>query len=167
MEGMDETSLNLESQFVFLCNLGLQIFINMTKAKPIARSILDGKNPIQYSDFLGYQKIRDILLKSKERCDLLLDETDLPYKAAGHYIDCMLDECSIITRMYLSKPISSDELCYHIDFHEAVDCDEYNKLFLPEVPPENRYDVIDFQKKMDDRLVLIYAQLLVNLELCI
>ena len=157
--------MKYESAFIFYVNLGLHFFIHMTKGRTYASKILEGTNPITYADFKKLQKIRDLLLQGKDRYELLKDNTDLPYESAGHYIDCMLDECSLIIRMYLSKPIAIQDLCLHMDFRDAVRKEDYNKLFLPEVPPEDRKDILDFQMTEDDRLELFYGQILVNIEM--
>ena len=165
MESLGDNDLKYESAFIFYVNIGLHFFIHMTKGRTYASKILEGENPISYAEFLKLQKIRDILMKSKERYELLKDDTDLPYESAGYYIDCMLDECSFMMMIYLSKPIAIQDLCLHMDFRDAVNKDDYNKLFLPEVPPEDRQDIIEFQKTSDERISLFYGQILVNIEM--
>ncbi len=157
--------MSIESAFIFLTNLGLNFFIHMTRGRHIAANMLDGKDPIPYADYLKYRKIHDILMKSKERCDMLIEETDLPYENASRYIDCMLDECALMIKFYLSKPVNVNDICYIVDYREAVDKDDYNKLFLPEVAPEDRQEMIDFQNKSDERLDMMYAHILVYNEL--
>ena len=157
--------MKLESAFIFYTNLGMHFFIHMTKARYHAMSILEGKDPISYAEFMNYQKIRDILSMMKERCEMLKGDTDLPYEAAGLYMDVMLEECSIMFKFYLHKPIVIEDLTTHIDNRDRVHCDEFNKLFLPEVPPEDRKDVLAFQKDMDKRLEIMYGQILAYNEL--
>ena len=155
----------MESAFIFYCNLGLTFFIHMSKARIHAVKMLAGQNPISYAQFLGYQKIRDILLKSKERCELIKGDSDLPYESAELYMDVMLEECSMMFKFYLNKPIEMGDICKHVDIRERVSKDDYNKLFLTEVPPEDRKDVLDFQAGMNDRLEILYGQILVYNEL--
>ena len=150
-----------ESAFSFFVSLGLNFFIHMTNAKKYAALMLNEANVIPYSDFVTYQKVRELLMSSKERYELLKDETDLPYADAGRYIDCMLEECGIMIKIHLSKTIPLEDLCLHIDEREKVDKDVYNKLFLPEIAPEDRKTLLDFQAKSDSRLDVMYAQILV------
>ncbi len=165
MSSLEDSDMKLESAFIFYTNLGMHFFIHMTKARYHAMNILQGQNPISYADFMAYQKIRDILEKMKERCEMLKGDTDLPYEAAGLYMDVMLEECSIMFKFYLHKPIAVEELTTHVDNRDRVHCDEFNKLFLPEVAPEDRKDVLTFQKDMDKRLEIMYGQILAYNEL--
>lgn len=157
--------MKLESAFIFYTNLGMHFFIHMTKARYHAMSILEGKDPTSYAEFMNYQKIRDILMKMKERCEMLKGDTDLPYEAAGLYMDVMLEECSIMFKFYLQKPIAIEELTAHIDNRDRVHSDEFNKLFLPEVAPEDRKCVLDFEQGMNKRLEIMYGQILAYNEL--
>ena len=165
MSSLDDADMKLESAFIFYTNLGMHFFIHMTKARYHAAAILSGNNPISYAEFTGYQKIRDMLTKSKERCDMLKGDTDLPYEAAGAYMDVMLEECSIMFKFYLNKPIAIEEITSHIDHRECVNHEAFNKLFLPEIAPEDRKDMLDFQSKMDHRLEIMYGQILAYNEL--
>jgi hypothetical protein len=161
---MDHDTM-LEGMFNFYCGLGLNFYIHMTRAKSIAFDYMDGKNSVTYEDYLTVKKIRTMLEGSKERYELLKDNTDLPYEDAYRYIVCMLDECSLITRIYLSKHIDLGDICYHIDLFDSVGPDEYNKLFLTELSPEDRKIMLDFQQDADSRKDIILAQLVVALEL--
>ena len=165
LNSLTEEDMKLESSFVFYSNLGIDFYIHMAAAKNIANAMLDGGAKVSYAEFIKTQKIRDMLNKSKARCDDLKDDTDLPYAAAGRYIDCMLNECSLILKMYLSKDISVKELCRHIDQRTYVSSDDYNKLFLTEFSPEDRGDMVSFQNNMKDRSDLMLAQLIVQNEL--
>lgn len=161
MSSLSDEDLKSESEFTFLSNLGLNFFIHMSQARLIAKDILDGNNPVSYASFLKIQKIRDLLMESKQRYELLKENTDLPYEDASRYIDCMLEECNLLTKLHLAKPVSYEEVCNHIDYRDSTDEENYNKLFLPEISPEDRQLMIEFQKYSPERENLLYAQLLV------
>jgi len=161
LTSLTEDDMKQESGFIFYCNLGIDFFVRISKARFIARALLSGDNPVSYSDFVKTQKIRDQLSQAKLKCTSMLDETDLPYDSAALYINCMLDECNIITRTYLSKQMALDELCMHADRRDRVSSEDFNKLFLCDYPPEERGNIISFQNKMKERAELIYAQILV------
>ncbi len=162
LTSLDDEDMRQESGFIFYCNLGIDFFVRVSKSRFIAKSILNGENPISYSDFMKIQKLKDQFANAKTKCDSMLDETDLPYDSALRYARCMLEECSIITRMYLSKQIALDEICLHMDRRDSVTSDDFNKLCLPDFPPEERGNIVSFQNKMKDRSELFYAQILVN-----
>jgi hypothetical protein len=127
--------------------------------------MLKGSNPISYNEFMKVQKLKGIFEGAKERCELLRDETDLPYAEAERYVDSMLMECSIMIRIYLSKTIQVEDLVYHYDERMRCNCEAFNKLFLPDLDPHDRADIVSFQSKTGMRAELILAQLFVSLEL--
>ena len=81
------------------------------------------------------------------------------------YADCMLQECNILLNIYLSKPMVLYDLCFHIDYRDSVNKDDFNKLILPDYSPQVRADMVTFQNKMDERTDLLYAQILVANEM--
>ena len=165
MENLDEADVQNESAFLFLCNLGLQLFINLSNARSLASEMLQGKQPVAYSDYTRYVKIADLLEQSRERCEPLKGEEDLPYASALEYIECMIAECNLFIRIHLSKEISMDDLCDHIDEREVVDKDAFNKLFLPDYTPDLRAELVSFENHLSDRTNLLFAQVLVSHEL--
>lgn len=165
LSDLDEQDLSIETTFTFLCNLGIDFYMHATKAKGIAMDMLNGGNPISYNEFTKIQKLKVIFEAAKCRCELMRDEKDLPYEDAEIYIDSMLLECSIMIRIYLSKTIQVEDLIFHYDVRQRVNSDAFNKLFLPDLDPHDRGDVVSFQNKSKIRTDLILAQLFVSLEL--
>ncbi len=165
LSGLNDDDLNLETGFIFFCNLGIDLFIHASQGKAIAREMLKGSNPISYTEFMKIQKLKGIFEGAKERCELMRGEADLPYDEAEKYIDSMLLEVSILIRIYLSKMIQVEDLVYHYDERSHVNPDAFNKLFLPDLDPHDRGDLVSFQSKSRMRSDLILAQLFVSLEL--
>ena len=162
MESLTEEDMRMESAFVAYCNIGIGAYYHFSMAQKWSEEILAGSKAVSYSDFMALQRLSELLRIAGERCDLMKDETDLPYVEAGRYIECMLDECSILMRTHLSKIVTIDELCYHLDFREYVDVDAFNKLFLPDYAPEVRREIIAFQNKFAARGDILYALLIVS-----
>lgn len=162
---LNEDEVRDESAFLALTAVNLKLFTHFFKAIPIYQNTLTGNNPVSYSDYVTYQKLRNIFETSLERYELLKDETDLPYDKAGDYIECMLEEFSIFSRIHQSKTIDMDELVMHIDWVNTVDPEAYNKLFLPEVPVELRKSVLDMQNASDNRFDILLSEILVNYDL--
>jgi hypothetical protein len=165
LAGLNEEDLNLETGFIFFCNLGIDLFIHASQGKLIASEMLKGSNPISYGEFMKIQKLKGIFEGAKERCELMHGEADLPYDEAERYVDSMLLECSILIRIYLSKMIQVEDLVYHYDERARVNADAFNKLFLPDLDPHDRGDIVSFQNKSRMRSDLLLAQLFVSLEL--
>ncbi|MBE6518490.1 MAG: hypothetical protein E7Z70_02960 [Thermoplasmata archaeon] len=162
MESLTEEDMRMESAFVAYCNIGISAYFHFSTAQRWSEEILGGRNPVSYPDFMSLQLLSELLRIAGERCDLMKDETDLPYLEAGRYIECMLDECSILMRTHLSKLVTKEELCYHLDFREFVDADAFNKLFLPDFAPEVRREIIAFQNRASSRGDILYALLIVS-----
>ena len=157
--------MRLESTFVFYCSVGIDFYMHMMKAKNDTVKILAGFSPITYKEFSFYQKIKLILEKARVRCNSLKGYTDLPYNDAGKYIDCMITECSMVIKLHLSKAVSHTDIISHIDAREMVVPEAFNKLFLTDFAPEDRKDVLDFERKYDDRTTMLYSMLLMAFEL--
>jgi hypothetical protein len=154
-----------ESGFTFYCNLGMDLYMRMTRAKGYAKDILDGQPPVSYEDFMKFTKMKGLFTVAKEHCEPLVDFEDLPYAEANDYIDCMLDECSIMMRLHLSKPVGVDELCGHVDRRKMVSVDDFNKICLPDYDPRDRGDIVSFENKMQYRTDILYAMILVSAEM--
>ncbi len=162
---LDEDETKLEASFLFYTSVSISLYMHFLKAVPIYQDTLTGKNPVSYSEYVNYQKLRAIFEDSYQRYEILKDDTDLPYDKAGEYIECMEEECSIFSRIHQSKTIDMDELIMHIDWSDSVEQDAFNKLFLPEVPVELRKSVLDYQKEREHRFDVLLSEILVNYEL--
>ena len=165
MTSLDEPSMRYESTFVFFCTIGIDFYMHMTKAKNDTVKILAGFSPITYKDFSNYQRIKLLLEYGQRRCELLKEFTDLPYAEAAAYIRCMLDECSMLIKLHLSKTVPLEEVVLHIDERDKVHPDAFNKLILPDLLPEDRRDVVTFETKFDERTIMMYTMLLMDCEL--
>ncbi len=157
--------MNEESAFTFYSGVALDFFIHATNARTIAVDILQGKGPIGYEEFSKISHVKTLLLSSQARYELLKDNTDLPYGPAGDYIECMLELCSILMRIYLSKPVAVEDLSFMYDWIDDVSFTEYNKLFLPEIEPQYRFEVLTLQRKQDYWKDIILAEIFVGCEM--
>ena len=157
LESLDDKDMKSEGEFVFFCNTGMQFYYHMMRSSVCAQDMLLGKQIVTYSDFSKLQILTQIFADAKKRCDSMLEETDLPYVAAKSYIECMIEECSILKKIHLSKPIMVDELCNHVDAMSKVDPDSFNKIFMPDYPEDIRDGLMSFESKSSDRMDLLYA----------
>jgi len=158
---MNEADMKSEGAFVFFCNQGMKFYYHMMKCSLCVQEILSGEQMITYNDFSKLQLLTQIFTDAQKRCEAMADETDLPYASAKEYVDCMLEECSILKKIHLSKQISVNDLCCHVDNMSKADPDDFNKLFMPDYPPEIKDGLISFEKKSEDRMDLLYAQVIV------
>jgi len=150
---------------MFYCNAGMKFYYHMVRSSVFADEILSGEKLVTYSDFSKLQVLTRIFTDAKSRCEMMSDVPDLPYDSAEAYVDCMLDECSILKKIYLSKQISVTDLCCHVDSLNHVVPDDFNSLFMPDYPPEIKEGLESFESKAKDRLDLLYAQVIVSVRL--
>ena len=154
-----------ESAFVLYTNLGLRLYIRMSRAIPLAEKMLKGEHMISYTDFTRYQLLSSLFNKAKQRCVMMRDYTDVPYASAEEYIDFAIEECGILMKVYLSKQMSVDSLCAHIDRCDRASPDDYNAIFLPDYKEDVRQCVMNFENETEDRMDLVLAQILVAVSL--
>ena len=154
-----------ESTYIFFVSVGIKFYIHMANAKSIYKEISEGENPVTYSDFIQLQSLRETFEECKQRCDLMEDETDLPYVSAGKYIDVVLEAISVLTRIHLRKQVISEELAHLIDRLESASCDDFNKLFLPDFDPHYRERVVLFENSFKTRMDIFLAMLLVCVDM--
>lgn len=165
IDRLNDEEMHDVGAYLAYTSITIRLYTHFIKAIPIFQDTLTGKNPVSYSEYVSYQKMRSIFEDSQDRYEMLKDNTDLPYDKAKDYIDCMIEEFSIFSRIHQSKTIEMDELVMHIDWLDSVDPDAFNKLFLPEVPVELRKNVLDLQKDSEHRFEVLLSEILVNYEL--
>ena len=165
LTSLSEEDMRSEGSFMFYCNAGMDFFCRMVRSKMLADEIESGVQLVTYSDFAKLQLLTQIFTDAKAICQKMSDEDDLPYRPAYDYSSCMLEECSILKKIYLSKQMSIKELCDHVDSVNRVSPDGFNKLFLPELSPEIKGGLETFEHKEEDRLDLLYAQIIVSSKL--
>ena len=158
---MNPDDMKSEGEFVFICNAGMQFYYHMMRSLVCAQDMLEGKQIVTYSDFTKLQMLTSIFTDAQRRCESMVDEKDLPYGSAKDYVDCMLEECSILKKIHLSKPLSVRELCNHVDSMSKVDPDDFNKLFMPDYPQDVKDGLMSFESKSADRMDLLYARVVV------
>lgn len=133
----------------------------MYRAIPIAEKMLKGEHFVTYTDFTRYQLLTNLFSKAKQRCEMLKDTPDVPYASAEEYIDYAIEECGILRKIYLSKQMSVDSLCSHLDRCDRIYPDDFNSIFLPDYPEDVKQCVMNFESTAEDRIDLILAQILV------
>ncbi len=162
LEKMSEKESHMEGAFMFYCRAGMDFYFHMARSLSLAEVILSGEQVVTYGDFSKLQFLTQLFTDAKTRCVMMGDVEGLPYDSALKYAECMLEECSILKRIHLSKQISVHELCDHVDARERVSPDDFNKLFMPDFPPEVQEGLQSFESKANDRLDLLYAQIIVS-----
>ena len=153
--------MRAESAFVVYTNLGLKLYIRMSRAIPLAEKMLNGEHLVPYTEFTRHQLLNSLFNKAKQRCVMMSDVTDVPYASAEEYIDFAMEECGILMKIYLSKQMSVNSLCAHIDRCERVSPDDFNAIFLPDYKEDVRQCVMNFESETEDRMDLVLAQILV------
>ena len=162
LSSLAEEDMRREGAFIFYCNAGLDFYCRMIRSKALAEDILAGEQLVTYSDFSKLQLLTRIFTDAKAHCLMMKGNEELPYDSAADYAGCMLDECNILKKIHLSKQMSVEELCNHVDTLDRVSPDDFNKLFMPDYPPEIKEGLESFEKKSNVRLDLLYAQILVS-----
>ncbi len=162
LSSLSESDMRTEGAFIFYCNTGIDFYCRMIRSKALAKDILTGEQLVTYSDFSKLQLLTTVFTDAKARCKMMMNVEELPYGSAADYAGCMLDECSILKKIHLSKQMSVRELCEHVDALNRVSPDDFNKLFMPDYPPEIKEGLESFEEKSSDRLDLLYAQILVS-----
>ncbi|AMK13806.1 hypothetical protein AUP07_0757 [methanogenic archaeon mixed culture ISO4-G1] len=165
LSSLEEAEMKDESAYIFFISAGIRFYIHMTNAKVIFKEMSEGDNPVSYSDFIQLQTLRETFEECKQRCEMMRDETDLPYRSAEKYIDLALETISVMTRVHLRKQIISEELAYLIDRIESTSCDDFNKLFLPDFDPHHRERIVLFENSFKTRIDIFLAMLLVYVDM--
>ncbi len=165
LESLSEEERSFESSFTFYAYLGETISKALDLAKDKAISAIEGGQLVSYSDYTKYHRIREYFQQAKERCDLLKDDTDLPYDEADEYIMTVLEECSLLLKIHLSKQIIVEEVSILIDRLSTCTPEAFNKLFLPEYDPHVRAEIVSFENRLKDRYQIFLAQILISSEL--
>jgi len=161
IECMNQADMNSEGEFVFFCNQGMKFYYHIMRAASCIEEILSGEQMITYSDFTKLQLLTRIFTQAQQLCETMEGESDLPYASAKEYVNCMLEECSILKRIHLSKPIPVQDLCNHVDMMSVADPEDFNRLFFPEYSEDIKEGLMSFEGKSEDRLDLLYAHVFV------
>ena len=162
LSSLSEHDMRTEGSFMFYCNSGLEFYCRMLRSIALADEILSGEQIVTYSDFSKLQLLSQLFTDARLRCSMMSDVEDVPYASAATYAECMLEECKILKKIHLSKQMSVKELCDHVDSVSRVSPDDFNSLFLSEYPPELKSGMESFESKSEDRLDLLYAQIIVS-----
>ena len=107
-----------------------------------------------------------ILDSLQQRCSDLMDvDSDVPYGEAMEFIECNLEECSIMLRIGSGRDIPLDEMSLHLEWSETVDDGAVDSLFLKDMSPSDRRIIDEYLKTWDVRVRTIIGRCIADTEL--
>lgn len=155
-----------EAYYTFLFTYMLGYLEHIRNGIRIADTILEGGNPVSEKDSIHILKVRNILKSCRDRCTSLMEvDPDVPYDKALDLIECDLEECSIVLRIASGRDIPLDEMTFHLEWAETIEPEAFNRLFLIDMPPEDRDVYQMFEKAWEERVGIIIGRCIADTEL--
>lgn len=163
---MKEEDRESEAYYTFLYTYMLGYLEHIRGGIRIADVIIEGGNPVSEKDMLNFVKVRSIMDSLQQRCSDLMDvDSDVPYGEAMEFIDCNLEECSIMLRIGSGRDIPLDEMSLHLEWSETVDDGAFDSLFLRDMSPSDRRIIDEYLKTWDVRVRTIIGRCIADTEL--
>lgn len=157
-----------EGYYTFLYTYFLGYLDHIRGGIRIADDILAGRNPVGEKETIRLLKVRTILEGCLERCQMLMDEgeeSDVPYQKAGEFIQCSLEEISIMLRIGSCREIDTDEMSYHLQWADTIDPEPFRDLFLIDMEPSDLAVYTEFDLAWADRVRAIIGRCIADTEL--
>lgn len=157
-----------EGYYTFLYTYFLGYLDHIRGGIRIADDILAGRNPVGEKETIRLLKVRTILEGCLERCQMLMDEgeeSDVPYQKASEFIQCSLEEISIMLRIGSCREIDTDEMSYHLQWADTIDPEPFRDLFLIDMEPSDLAVYTEFDLAWADRVRAIIGRCIADTEL--
>lgn len=157
-----------EGYYTFLYTYFLGYLDHIRAGIRIADDILEGRNPVGEKETIRLLKVRTILEGCLERCQMFMDvgeDSDVPYQKASEFIQCNLEEISIMLRIGSCREIDIDEMSLHLQWAETLDPEPFRDLFLIDMDPSDLAVYTDFDRAWADRVRAIIGRCIADTEL--
>ena len=154
---MDTKTQANEGYFMFLYSYMLSNLDHLREGIKIADMIIEGDNPVSYKETIRLAKIRGIYERLADYCRDKLDVEDVPYREALEYIECALEEISIILRVATGKDVEIEEISDHMELSENLDPTAFRNLFMIDMDPEELHLVESFEVDFDRRTEIMFG----------
>lgn len=146
-----------EGYFMFLYSYMLGNLDHLREGIKIADMIIGGDNPVSYHETIQLARVRGIYERLADYCRDKLDVEDVPYKEAFDYIQCALEEISIILRVATGKDVEIEEISEHMETAENMDPTAFRNLFMIDMDPEELRQVEAFEVDFDRRTEIMFG----------
>lgn len=157
-----------EGYYTFLYTYLLGYLEHIRGGIRIADDLLAGRNPVGEKETIRLLKVRTILEGCLERCQMLTDvgeDSDVPYQNAGEFIQCNLEEISIMLRIGSCREIDLDEMAFHLQWADTLDPQPFRDLFLIDMDPSDLAVYTEFDLAWADRVRAIIGRCIADTEL--
>lgn len=132
----------------------------LRNAKDLADLMLKGYPPVVDSDRLEYIRIRDIMIRLRERCQD--SDESVPYRTAMRYIDHVIDECNILLRIGAYKNVSTEECAHCVDEYYLCEPSVFESIFLDVLDSDEAYAYHMHHEFDDEHITIILAKCITN-----
>lgn len=149
---LDEQTRENEAYYMFLYSYMLGYMGHIRGGIAVADQIEGGGNPISDLEKIRLSRVRRIYERCADHCRDLLDEDTVPYDQALEYIECALEEISIMLRVGTGKDVELDEISNHMEWAESADSTPFRNLFMVDMDPDDLSLVEDFEVDWERRL---------------